>query len=173
MNEAGNKGKSLKDRPGYIQRPDKSQSFKSLTQWLKRKKPKDLDAVVHHCHDAVFSEVDCLKCANCCKTTGPLFTEKDIERLARHLKLKAADFEQRYLRTDEDGDKVLQSTPCPFLGPDNYCSVYEQRPKACREYPHTDRRRQKQLLDLNLKNAKMCPAVHDIMERLEAHYRRS
>jgi Fe-S-cluster containining protein len=68
---------------------------------------------------------------------------------------------------------VLQSTPCPFLGPDNYCSVYEQRPKACREYPHTDRRRQKQLLELNLKNAQMCPAVHDIMERLEAHYRRS
>jgi Fe-S-cluster containining protein len=173
MNEGENKCISLKEQSAYSQRPDKSQSFKSLVQWLKRKKPKDLDAVMHNCHDAVFSQLDCLKCANCCKTTGPLFTEKDIGRLAKQLKLKVTDFEQRYLRTDEDGDKVLQSTPCPFLGSDNHCSVYKQRPKACREYPHTDRRRQKQLLNLTLKNTQMCPAVHDIMERLEAHYRRS
>lgn len=154
----------------FEDRPDKSKEFKQLVQKLKRKKPKDLDSNIHGLHDEVFSTIDCLECANCCKTTGPLFTEKDIERLAKHLRMKAVDFESQYLRTDEEGDKVLKSVPCPFLGADNYCSVYEHRPKACREYPHTDRRRQLQILKLTEKNASVCPAVYDILDSLRKVY---
>lgn len=46
-----------------------------------------------------------------------------------------------YLRVDEDNDKVFKSMPCPFLGEDNLCSIYDIRPKACREFPHTDRKK--------------------------------
>jgi Fe-S-cluster containining protein len=157
------------DNP-FEDRTDKSKEFKQLTQRIKRKKPKDLDQKIHQLHDEAFSRIDCLECANCCKTTGPLFTEKDIERLSRHLRIKAIDFEEQYLRTDEEGDKVLQSVPCPFLGADNYCSVYEHRPKACREYPHTDRRRQLQIIKLTEKNASVCPAVYDILDSLRKAY---
>jgi Fe-S-cluster containining protein len=150
----------------FIDRPDRSQEFKKLIKNIKRKKPRDLDNQIHALHDEAFERIDCLECANCCKTTGPLFLEKDIERLARHLRMKAIDFEEQYLRVDEEGDKVLKSVPCPFLGADNYCSVYEHRPKACREYPHTDRRRQLQILNITEKNAKVCPAVYDILQRL-------
>lgn len=66
--------------------------------------------------------------------------KKDIERIAKHLRMKPADFEAKFLRTDEDNDKVLQSLPCFFLNEDNTCSIYEVRPKACREYPHTNRK---------------------------------
>jgi Fe-S-cluster containining protein len=86
--------------------------------------------------------------------------------LARFLKIKPGDFIQTYLRIDEDKDYVLQVAPCPFLGIDNYCSVYEARPRACREYPHTDRKKMVQITELTYKNTLVCPAVLEIVERL-------
>lgn len=139
---------------------------KALLKKIKKIKSSTVDSLFHEAHDQAFSCTDCLSCANCCKTTGPLFTQKDIERLSKHLRLKPKDFTARYLRVDEDKDYVLQSVPCTFLGVDNYCSVYDVRPKACREYPHTDRVKQKQLLNLNLKNTEVCPAVQEMFEVL-------
>ena len=112
----------------------------SLVKKLKTKKPKNLDDVVHCLHDEAFAKFNCLDCANCCKTIGPRLIDKDIERLAKQLKMKTADFMSQYILTDEDGDYVFKEHPCPFLLPDNYCMVYENRPKACREYQHTDRK---------------------------------
>jgi Fe-S-cluster containining protein len=129
----------------------------------KRVAPRALDRIMHEAHDKVFACTDCLECANCCKTTGPLLTDKDTVRIAKHLRMSAADFESEYLRVDEDGDHVFQSLPCPFLAGDNYCMIYEDRPKACKEYPHTDRVKQFQLIDLTLKNEKICPAVEQIL----------
>lgn len=65
-------------------------------------------------HEDVFAHTDCLTCANCCKTTGPLFTQSDIERISKYLKLKPQQFIETYLRVDEDKDYVLQSVPCTF-----------------------------------------------------------
>ncbi|MDZ7846371.1 MAG: YkgJ family cysteine cluster protein [Owenweeksia sp.] len=111
--------------------------------------------------------MNCLDCANCCKTTGPLFTHRDIDRLARHLSITPAAFIAKFLRTDEDNDFVLQQLPCPFLGTDNYCSVYEVRPKACHEFPHTNRNRMHQILYLTQKNAEVCPAVFEMVEEIK------
>ncbi len=130
----------------------KQKEHKKFLDSLKKKPPKNLDYVVQETHDEVFEEIDCLQCANCCKTTGPLFTEKDIERVAKHLRMKPSDFEDRFLKVDEDRDKVLQALPCFFLMDDNKCSIYEVRPKACREYPHTDRKKIYQINNLTLKN---------------------
>lgn len=137
---------------------------------IKKKPPKDLDMVMQDLHDSVFEKTDCLSCANCCKTTGPLFTAKDIERIAKHFKLKPQQFTETYLKIDEDGDYVLQSVPCTFLGADNYCSIYEVRPKACREYPHTDRKKFHQITNLTLKNTAICPAAFQIVEAMKKHY---
>ena len=134
---------------------------------LKKEKPKVLDKLIHPIHEDVFANTDCLKCANCCKTTSPLFTDKDIQRISRYLKIRPSEFVDRYLRIDEDSDYVLQSVPCFFLSKDNYCSIYEVRPKACKEYPHTDRIKQYQLLKLTEKNIDICPAVYEIIERLK------
>ena len=118
-------------------------------------------------HEAEFKKTDCLTCANCCKTTGPLFTDKDIERIAKYFKMKSAQFITQFLRVDEDNDYVLQSVPCTFLGADNYCSIYEVRPKACREFPHTDRKKFKQISNLTLKNVEICPAAYNIVEEMK------
>lgn len=144
----------------------KQKDHKKFLDDLKKKPPKNLDYLVQETHDEVFEEIDCLQCANCCKTTGPLFTEKDIERISKHLRMKAADFEAKFLRVDEDNDKVLQNLPCWFLNDDNTCSIYEVRPKACREFPHTDRKKIYQINHLTLKNTLICPAAHTFLERL-------
>ncbi len=135
---------------------------------LKKVKPKLLDKIIHPIHLEVFECTDCLKCANCCTTTGPLFTDKDISRIAKYLRIKPSEFVDIYLKIDEDNDYVLQSVPCTFLGEDNYCSIYDVRPKACRGYPHTDRIKQYQLLELTNKNLDICPAVFQIVERLKS-----
>jgi Fe-S-cluster containining protein len=134
---------------------------------LKRTKPKNLDQQFHNLHEEVFEKTDCLACANCCKTTSPIFYNRDVARLAKHLRIRPGEFIEKYLRIDEDKDYVLREAPCQFLDTDNFCSVYEARPNACREYPHTNRKRMEQILDLTYRNTLVCPAVLEITERLK------
>lgn len=141
-----------------------TKKIKELEKKLSRTGRSDL--LINQLHEEVFEEVDCLKCANCCKTTGPMLRPKDIQRLSKRLKTTEKSFVERYLYVDEDGDHVFNSMPCPMLGEDNMCSVYEDRPKACRAYPHTDQKGQLDIFNLSRKNAKICPAVSKIMQAL-------
>lgn len=146
---------------------DKQNENKKFFAKLRNKPPKKLDYIMQELHEEEFERTDCLTCANCCKTTGPLFTDKDIKRISKHFRMKEFDFINAYLRIDEDKDYVLQETPCTFLGTDNYCSIYEVRPKACREFPHTDRKKFQQISKLTLQNVKMCPAAFNIVEEMK------
>ena len=145
----------------------KSAENKKFLTSLKKKDIRKVDDVFHHTHEEVFESVDCLTCANCCKTTSPIFYQNDIERVARALRMKPGEFVERYLRIDEDQDFVLKSSPCPFLLSDNMCQVYDDRPKACREYPHTDRKKMVQIMDLTHQNTLVCPAVFEMVERIK------
>jgi hypothetical protein len=145
----------------------KSSENKKFLEKLKAKKPKDLDILTNELHDEAFEQINCLECANCCRTTGPLLLNKDIDRLASELKLKPSIFAERYIRVDEDNDYVFTSMPCPFLGSDNYCHVYEARPNACREFPHTQQRNILQKLKITYHNTLICPAVVLVVEGLK------
>ena len=135
---------------------------------LSKEDSKKLNAKFHEMHDEVFAETDCLKCARCCRTTGPLLTKQDIGRISKKQGMKPADFEKQYLRVDEDGDWVMKSLPCPFLALDtNKCSIYEYAPKACREYPHTDHTNMKSILPRTETNVRHCPAVYEMVERMK------
>jgi Fe-S-cluster containining protein len=114
---------------------------KKFLAHLKRNVPKNLDKTMSQLHEEVFEYTSCLSCANCCKTTSPIFYERDIERAAKYLKMRPAHFTEKFLCIDEDKDYVLKNSPCPFLQHDNTCSIYEHRPNACREYPHTQRKK--------------------------------
>lgn len=143
------------------------QAHKVMFKRLKRKPPKDLDYIMQELHDETFEKINCLDCANCCKTTSPLFIDRDITRISKFLKLKPKHFVNRYLKRDEDGDMVLKSSPCPFLFKDNKCMIYEVRPKACAEYPHTNRKKFHQISNITLKNMSICPAAFQIVEKLK------
>jgi len=136
-------------------------------QQLALKSPGKVDAAFQSLHEDVFDEVNCLDCGNCCKSLGPRLTDADIRRITTVLKVKPSEFTSKYLRLDEDNDYVFRHMPCVFLGEDNYCKIYENRPRACRDYPHTDRRRMLQILDIAIKNTATCPAVFEIVERLK------
>lgn len=156
------------DLEAFNQRAKQEKSeTKKIFANLKKMRPKVLNQAFADTHDQVFSEIDCLSCANCCKTAGPRLIQKDIDRIAKHLRMKSSDFMDQYVKVDEDQDWVFNALPCPFLGSDNYCSIYEVRPKACREYPHTDRNRMHQILKLTEKNANLCPAVFEISRRIK------
>lgn len=147
----------------------KKKSNKKLLQKLKKKKGKEIDTLFHEAHYKAFECINCLNCANCCSTTGPRFINKDIDRISKHLNIKPGKFINEHLRLDEDNDFVLQTLPCPFLGDANHCNIYEVRPKACAEFPHTNRVKQNQILSLNLKNTEICPAVFNIFETIKSN----
>jgi Fe-S-cluster containining protein len=155
LNEFGNRAKRF------------SKENQKFLLSLKNEDARKVDRAFHRLHDEVFENTDCLACANCCKTTSPIFYQSDIERAARSLRMKPGNFITKYLRVDEDKDFVLQSAPCPFLNSANYCSIYTHRPRACREYPHTNRKKMVQIMELTHKNTLVCPAVLEIVERLK------
>ncbi len=146
---------------------DKHTENKTFFKKLKKKVPKQLDYLMQELHDNEFKKTDCLDCANCCKTTGPLFTDKDVKRISKHFRMKEQQFVDQYLRVDEENDYVLKSVPCTFLDADNYCSIYDVRPKACAEFPHTDRKKFQQISEITLKNMPVCPAAFNIVEELK------
>ena len=163
-------------QPEYLKILDQSKYFKKenkiFLDKLKKNRPSDLDQVTNNFHDEAFTRIDCLKCANCCRTTEPLIKNKDITVLAKHFKQKETEFMNKHLRTDEDGDFVFNNIPCPFLNDDNYCSVYESRPNACREYPHTQQRNFAPKIPITYLNSMICPAVAIVVEKLKEHYTR-
>lgn len=142
-------------------------STKKMLSRLSKIKPQRLDNLMQSLHDQEFQKIDCLECANCCKTISPAMNDSDVRRMSIALKIKESDFISKYLFLDADGDYVFKTSPCPFLMDDNKCRIYPSRPKACREYPHTDRKRFYQILDLTAKNSKICPAVFNIIEILK------
>ena len=97
----------------YAQR--NKEEIKTFFKKLRKRKPKGLDPIVHTLHEKETSCFDCLECANCCSSISPIITDKDIERLAKHLRIKPVELIEKYMHLDEDGDYVFNETPCPFL----------------------------------------------------------
>ena len=143
---------------------------KQLIRRLRKIPSRELDRVVHELHELWMDRADCLQCAHCCQTISPAVHDSDIRRISRHLRIKPSEMTVHYFRMDEEGDYVFTRRPCPFLQDDNRCSIYEVRPRACREYPHTDRAKIHQLLELSLRNTMVCPVVYSIFRDLREHY---
>ena len=155
-----------KDQKSLSEAKKNRKIFQKKLNQLKKQGPKALNLQFNDLHDKEFETMDCLSCANCCKTTSPIFRNADINRVAKHLRVKAGSFTEKYLKLDEDNDYVLQQSPCSFLNEDNTCQIYDVRPLACREYPHTDRKNVTQIMDLTIRNTTVCPAVARIVKEI-------
>lgn len=116
--------------------------------------------------EEAFEKIDCLQCAQCCKNYSPRFKTPDIKRISKRLRMRESEFIDTYLNVDEEGDFVVKSTPCPFLGSDNYCSIYEDRPSDCRRFPYTDEDILLKRPQLTLKNSTFCPITYYVLEKL-------
>lgn len=138
-----------------------------LLQRLRKFKSKELDHIINTLHDQAFEIINCLECANCCASISPSVQDKDIHKIARFLKIKPSVVVKKFMHIDDEHDYVMNVSPCPFLGSDNLCRIYQSRPLACKGYPHTDRNKVVQILELSLKNTLICPAVSYIFEELK------
>ncbi|KAA3640974.1 MAG: YkgJ family cysteine cluster protein [Bacteroidetes bacterium] len=143
---------------------------KKFVNQLRQLHGKHLDRWAEGMHNEVFRSIDCMDCANCCSSIPAMINEEDIARIAKHLKLSTEEFNAQYVTKDDDGDTVLNSTPCVFLEEDNSCSIYEIRPKACREYPHTNNFEFSQNLTVHAANSMYCPAVYHILDRMMKNF---
>jgi len=81
-----------------------------------------------------FDEIDCLDCGNCCKTTSPIFQQKDIDAW-QAFQMRLPNLLPQYLVEDDEHDFAFPSAPCPFLARRNFAMAYEARPNLVREYP--------------------------------------
>lgn len=120
--------------------------------------------------EEVHAEIDCRQCAECCRVTEVQLAERDVERLAKFLRLREKDFLEQYTTTGEDGELILKRSAqgCIFLeGHD--CTVYEARPANCERFPHLLKgsgsipSRMWQFVD----RATYCPIVFNWMERVK------
>ena len=139
---------------------------KQYKQFLNRADKNKVLKALPGLHEEAFSKIDCLQCGNCCKNYSPRFKTPDIKRISKYLGMKEGDFINTYLFVDSEGDHVLKQKPCPFLGADNYCSIYEARPSDCHRFPYTDEDVLLKRQPLTLKNSSFCPIVYFVIEKL-------
>jgi Fe-S-cluster containining protein len=118
--------------------------------------------------EEIEAQIDCRACANCCKVAETDIAEREIDRLARAVGITRAAFIEQYTtRSDEDNTLILRRTErgCVFLD-GNDCSIYEERPETCRNFPHLVRgagsipSRMWQFID----RATYCPIVYNSLE---------
>ena len=140
--------------------------LKKFQNFLKRDDKKTMLRQLPDLHDAAFEKINCLDCARCCKSYSPRFKMPDIKRISKVVGMKETAFIDTYLTMDNDGDYVANEKPCPFLGSDNACSIYEDRPTDCQRFPYTDEDVFFKRIPITMKNAEFCPAVHDVMNKL-------
>jgi Fe-S-cluster containining protein len=142
------------------------ETLKKFQNFLKRVDKRKILKQLPDLHEAAFEKVNCLDCARCCKNYSPRFKMPDIKRISKYLRIKETAFIDTYLSMDQEGDYVANTKPCPFLGKDNACIIYEHRPSDCQRFPYTDEDVFFKRATITMKNAEFCPIVHDVMHGL-------
>lgn len=142
--------------------------LKSFLTRIGKKPPRGLHRMVDDLEKEVWKDVDCLSCANCCKTMSPTYTQTDIRRISKHLNLTKEEFTKKYLRKDRVGDMLNKTEPCTFLNlEDNKCSIYEVRPLDCSGFPHLRKRKMVDYLHVHTQNIESCPATYRLVEMMQ------
>lgn len=143
------------------------QNFNFIRKFKFWDSSKKVDKVFKSEHEAVFKEISCLDCANCCRTTNTIVAEDEIYPIATFLNIKPETLIKDYLVMDEDGDFVFNGPPCPFLAEDNKCKIYEVRPHSCADYPHTDAPQRQRHVYSIANNTLICPAVAKMVQNMQ------
>jgi Fe-S-cluster containining protein len=128
-----------------------------------------IDEIVHEIYEEVVAQIDCTQCANCCIELNTVVDEDDINRLARGLKMSAAEFKEQFVILDRDMPYkwLINGLPCPFLK-DKRCTLYEYRPEECRSYPNLHKEDFVSRLFSVIDNYAFCPIVFNVYEQLKS-----
>jgi Fe-S-cluster containining protein len=141
---------------------------------LEKQKPKGIDSKIGKWEKEVWKEVECLSCANCCKTMTPTYTPTDLKRISAHFGMTVAAFQKKWLRRERGGDRdwMNKSTPCQFLNlKDNKCSIYAIRPVDCAGFPHLAKDFQ-DFVHIHHQNVDSCPATFSLVQKMMASFQK-
>jgi len=143
-------------------------AFRRFLSRLEKNPPKKLDEITVLAEKEIWREIDCLTCANCCKTMTPTYTLKDIKRISAHLGMKQQDFKDKWLYKERStGDWLNRSTPCQFLNLEtNMCNIYEVRPDDCAGFPHLPKKKMVEYMHVHKQNLEFCPATYRMVEKM-------
>jgi uncharacterized protein len=126
------------------------------------------DRILRRIAEGIERQIDCTTCANCCKVATTKVSERDVEHLARYLRIKVAQFLKEYTEQSPEEGTILRrskETGCVFLD-GTTCTVYDARPETCQKFPHVVRgngsiaSRMWQFAD----RACYCPIVYNSLE---------
>ncbi|HAL95563.1 MAG TPA: zinc/iron-chelating domain-containing protein [Chitinophagaceae bacterium] len=141
---------------------------------LEKQKPSGIDKKIGKWEKEVWKEVDCLSCANCCKTMTPTYTVRDLKRISKHFGMTVTEFKKKWLHRERGGDRdwMNKSTPCQFLNKkDNKCSIYAIRPADCAGFPHLAKDFQ-DFVHIHHQNVDSCPATFALVEKMMADFQK-
>lgn len=143
-------------------------TFKRYLGKIEKNPPRGLDAMAAAIDADVWKEIDCLSCANCCKSMTPTFRKADILRIATHFHITPAEFKEKWLVFDKkDADWVNKKQPCQFLNMDtNMCGIYEVRPADCAGFPYLKKKKMTDYLHVHQQNVEYCPATFKMVEKM-------
>ncbi len=132
----------------------------------------------HHCPEGPFhaiageveKQIDCTRCANCCRYGAVTVTEADIERIAAYLSMPVDEILRLHTAPDPDEpDKrilINAGNACTFLD-GNLCVIYDARPRSCREFPYASHRERSLggRMESLCRWAPLCPIVFNSIEQ--------
>ncbi len=135
---------------------------------VEKNPPRGLDKLAEKIEKEVWQEVDCLSCANCCKSMTPTFTKKDIVRISAHFDQTPEEFKSKWLYKDTNGDWMNTRNPCQFLDKKtNMCSIYAIRPADCAGFPHLAKKKMVEYIHVHKQNVEYCPATYMMVEKMK------
>jgi uncharacterized protein len=156
---------NLRSFKGIIRR--NKRRIKSFLSRLEKKPFRGLDKFVSEADKNIWKEVDCLSCANCCKTMSPTYTKTDVKRISEHLGMTQKAFREKWLYKDKTGDWMNVKQPCQFLDlTTNMCSIYAVRPGDCSGFPHHTKRRMIDYMHVYKQNIEFCPATYKVVQKI-------
>lgn len=149
---------------------DNKARYRRFLSKLEKAPPRGLDKLTSRAEGEVWKEVECLSCANCCKTMTPTFTPADIRRISAHFNMTQDEFKKKWLRQERGGNRdwLNVKQPCQFLNlEDNKCSIYEIRPVDCAGFPHLPKKKMVDYIHIHKQNIEYCPATYKMVEKIK------
>lgn len=148
---------------------DQNWRFRSFLKFYDELSDEELDLLVFKTADEVSSTIDCTHCGRCCQQLKPICSQQDQQRLAARLSITVEQLRQQYLEYDTSDDEPawqIKNSPCPFLR-DKKCTVYENRPDNCRDYPYLHEPEFTSRTWGMIERTFTCPIVFHVMEALK------
>ncbi len=145
---------------------ERKQDFFNLKEAIKKVSVNKLDEIVHPIVDSITKKIDCTQCGNCCRYQEPGVNDDEIKRLARCKNTSVEEFKNEYIAWDKEGISFMFNKPCTFLQ-GNACSIYQNRPDSCADFPGLHRPALKWRFKQVEENYSLCPIVFNVVEELK------